>query len=275
LVLAVGYFVGSIPGIIVATGATIAGVLSEALYVGIMVRPVLRDQVKPALPLEPPLSLRALLSFYVPLSLAPLLTFLSRPIGSAAISRMPGALESLAAWPVVTGVAFLLRSVGLSYNEIVIALLDEPRSAPGLRRFTVLLAAVTTAVLIAIAATPLAAFWFERVMGLALPLASLARKGLWLALILPGLSVLQSWYQGIILHKRRTRGITEAVGVFLLVNSAILWSGVAWGGAIGLYVGLAALSGGELLRTSWLWWRSREIRQAIREQDCNLSSLEQ
>ncbi len=267
LLLAIGYLVGSIPGVVVATGAIIAGVLSEALYIGLSVRPVLREQLKPAPSVEPPLSFRALLNFYLPLSLTPLLMFLGRPIGSAAISRMPLALESLAAWPVVTGVTFLLRSVGLSYNEVVVALLDEPGSSPNLRRFTALLAGLTTAALIIMAATPLAAFWFQRVTGLAPSLASLARSGLWFALLLPGLSVLESWYQGIILHGRRTRGITEAVGIFLLISSAIFWTGVAWGTVTGLYVGLAALSIGELLRTVWLWRRSQRARRGLQERD--------
>jgi len=266
LVLAIGYLLDS-TGIIVASGATIAGVLSEALYVGLVVRPVLREQVRSAPPVEPVLSFRALLKFYIPLSLTPLLTFLSRPIGSAALSRMPGSLESLAVWPVITGLVFLLRSIGLSYNEVVIALLDETRSSPKLRFFTGLLTLLTTSLLLLMAATPLAGFWFERAMGLAPPLAALAREGLWFALILPGLSVLQSWYQGSILYGRRTRGITEAVGIFLLVSSAILWAGVAWGGVRGLFIGLAALSGGELLRTLWLWRCSRGIRQAIQERD--------
>ena len=266
LVLAIGYLLDS-TGIIVASGATIAGVLSEALYVGLVVRPVLREQVRSAPPVEPVLSFRALLKFYIPLSLTPLLTFLSRPIGSAALSRMPGSLESLAVWPVITGLVFLLRSIGLSYNEVVIALLDETRSSPKLRFFTGLLTLLTTSLLLLMAATPLAGFWFERAMGLAPPLAALAQEGLWFALILPGLSVLQSWYQGSILYGRRTRGITEAVGIFLLVSSAILWAGVAWGGVRGLFIGLAALSGGELLRTLWLWRCSRGIRQAIQERD--------
>ncbi len=42
LVLAIGYLVGSVPGIVVASIAIVVGVFFEALYVGIRVRPVLR-----------------------------------------------------------------------------------------------------------------------------------------------------------------------------------------------------------------------------------------
>ena len=42
---------------------------------------------------------------------------LAQPIGSAALSRMPAAIESLAVWSVVSGFLFLLRSLGFAYNE--------------------------------------------------------------------------------------------------------------------------------------------------------------
>jgi len=267
LVLVIGYLVGSVPGIIVASTAIVAGVFSEALYVGIRVQPVLRGQLKPAPSAPQPLTLRAFLHFYVPLSLTSLIFLAARPIVSAGISRMPGALESLAAWPVVTGLVFLLRSFGVSYNEVVIALLDEPRSSPSLRRFTALLVGMTTGMLLIVVGTPLAAFWFKGVSGLAEPLVVLARTSLWFALPLPALNVLQSWYQGVILHSRRTRYITEAVVIYLIVLNAVIWTSVAWGAITGIYVGLVGLSAGEFLRTCWLAWRSRHARQAVWSRD--------
>ena len=43
LVLALGYWIGTIPGIAVAGVAVSCGVLSEALYAGLRVRPMIRD----------------------------------------------------------------------------------------------------------------------------------------------------------------------------------------------------------------------------------------
>ena len=267
LVLVVGYLLGSVPGIVIAGVVIVAGVLSEALYVGLRVRPVLRDRLKPTASQGPSLSLRDFLHFYVPLSLTSLIFLTARPIISASISRMPGALESLAAWPVVTGVTFLLRSFGISYNEVVVALLGRPHSSPNLRRFTVLLGGLTTGALLIIAATPVAAFWFENVSGLAPNLVALARNSLWFALLLPALSVLQSWYQGVILHSRRTRSITEAVVMYLVVISVVLTAGIAWGTVAGIYVGLVAISAGEFLRNGWLAWRSQPAQRALRDRD--------
>jgi len=129
IVLAIGYILGNIPGIVVATGAVAAGVICEAIYIGLRSRPVIKNELRLAEPVEPPLTLMAFLKFYIPLAATSLLTLLIQPIGSAAISRMPQALESLAVWPVVIGLSFLFRSLGVAYNEVVVALLDEPGSA--------------------------------------------------------------------------------------------------------------------------------------------------
>ena len=267
LALAAGYLIGTIPSIVVAASAITAGVVSEAVYAGLRVRPVLRCQLRQAAPVEQPLTFRVFAEFYAPLAMTSLLGFLTQPIGSAALSRMPRALDSLAVWSIVSGFVFLLRSLGFAYNEVVIALLDEPRAARNLRRFAASLAALVTILLLTIAATPLATFWFEHVAALSPRLVALALQGLWFALPMPGLNVWQSWYQGAIVNSRRTRGITEAVAIFLITSSAVLWTGVAWGRTTGLFVGLAAFGAGSLAQTMWLRQRSRPAMQAVQARD--------
>jgi len=263
LVLGIGYLIGVIPGIVVAASTVATGVVSEAIYAGLRVQPVLRDQLRQTATVEQPLTFRTFLDFYTPLAMTSLLSLLVQPIGSAALSRMPDALESLAVWPVVSGLIFMLRSLGFAYNEVVVAMLDEPRAVYNLRRFAALLAALTTVLLLIIAATPFAGFWFRRLSALPPPLATLAHWGLWIALPMPGLTVLQNWYQGALVHSRRTRGITEAMAIFWLTSSAILWGGVAWGQVTGLYIGLVAFGASTLMQTVWLWQRSRLAVRAM------------
>jgi hypothetical protein len=241
--------------------------MSEAFYAGWAVRPVLRNQVRLAPPVEPVLTWQVFFAFYIPLVMTSLLTLIANPIGSAALSRMPESLASLAVWPVVTGLVFMLRSMGVAYNEVVVALLDQRGAYRSLKRFAELLSAFTTGLLLLVAATPLAALWFERVSALPPFLAHLARSGLWLALPLPALSVLQSWYQGALLYGRRTRGVSESVVVYLFVVAALLAAGAVWGGAIGLYVGLAAMTVSMAAQTAWLAWRAAPVLAEIRQRD--------
>ncbi len=259
VVLGIGLLLGTVSGIVVAGSAVALGVVCEAAYAGWRIRPVLRDQLRIAPQVKDPLTLHSFLNFYIPLAMTSLLTMLAQPLGSAALSRMPKALESLAVWPVVSGMIFMLRSMGVAYNEVVVTLLDEPGTTRSLRRYAAWMVGGTTLLIILIAGTTLSTFWFGQVSALAPPLAQLARDALWFALPLPGLSVLQSWFQGVIVHSRRTRGITEAVAISLLMTGVIMIAGVLWGQTTGLFVGWLAFSVGGVAQSAWLWMRSRPL----------------
>ena len=263
VVLTASYLIGVIPGAVVGASAATAGVIAEAVYIGRRVRPIVQGQLLRAPAVEPALTFRAMMHFYIPLSMTSLIGLIAQPIGSAALSRMSMPLASLAVWPVIVGLSFFMRSIGLAYNEVVVALLDEPGSAHNLRRFMRLLAVLTTTAFLLIVFTPFSRFWFESVSALTPELAALARRWFWLLIPLPALAVYQSWYQGVILYGRRTRAITEAVVIFLVSNSALLWAGVVWGEAPGLFVGLAAFTIGTIAQTGWLWYRSRLIKRSL------------
>jgi hypothetical protein len=211
--------------------------------------------------------MRPFLAFYIPLGMTSLLALLVLPLGSAALSRMPLPLASLAVWPVVSGFIFMLRSMGMAYNEVVVALLDKPGAVASLQRFAAILAGATTTLLILLAATPLSSWWFETVSGLPPDLAELARRSVWFALLLPAFNVYQSWYQGILLHTRKTRGITEAVAISLVISLVVLTIGVRLGTIVGLYVGWTAFSLGGLAQMFWLRRRSRPALKVLHQQD--------
>ncbi|OQY37338.1 MAG: hypothetical protein B6243_00765 [Anaerolineaceae bacterium 4572_5.2] len=257
IVLSIGFLRGDIDGIVVATSAVAIGVTCEAIYVGIKVKPVLKNELKPAPSVEPALNWHEFAKFYVPLALTSLMTLLTQPLISAALSRMPRALDSLAVWPVVFGLLFVIRSGGVAYNEVVVALLDKPRSTRTLRRFAAILTTTTSALLLIVTATPLSKFWFQDISALTPSLTALAKTALWFGLLLPGANTLQSWYQGAILQSKKTRGIPEAVALFLGITILMFGGGIIWGKVPGLYIGVTGFSLGMTLQTGWLWYRSR------------------
>jgi hypothetical protein len=266
-VLAAGYFIGSLPGVAVAACALSAGVLIEALYVHFAVRGTLRNELKRAPAVARPLTTRGMLDFYIPLSLTQLLVLIASPLGSAAMSRMPLAIESLAVWPVISGISFMTRSFGGAYNEVVVALVEEPCAIKALRRFAIGLSVVATASLVLLMIPAVADLVFARLLGLSDPLPGMAWRSMFWMIPFPALAVVVSYFQGLILHGRKTRSITESVGIFLIVVAAALLAGVLWSGATGLYVAICALVAGEVLRTAWLWFRSRTIRTTLNSRD--------
>ena len=264
--LFVGYFIGSLPGVVVATIAQAVGVTMEAGYAGLAVRKIIKYEVRHA-HLATPFTWREFAVFYIPLVFTTLLQFLGNPIGSAALSRMPQAIDSLAVWGVVMNLVFLTRSVGNGLNEVVVALLDEKGSYFNLQKFTRILAVTITAIVAILFLTPFSRVWFENVTGLGIPLSQLARAALPFFLLTPGLAVYQSWFVGSILFGRKTRAITESVAIYLGVYIAILSIGVAWGKFTGIYVGAVGFAVSTVAQTLWQMVRSQKIRAEARQRD--------
>jgi hypothetical protein len=167
------------------------------------------------------------------------------------------ALESLATWPAYHGLVFLVRSLGLAYNEVVVALIGAPGAERELRRFTWWLAAGTVALLALIAVSPLAEAWFVGWSHLESRFAELGQQALILAVLLPGLNFVQSFHQGALVHRRRTRAISEAVLVSLATTAAGLWICVEFVPIAGLPAAAAMLTLGNLAQTIWLAYRAR------------------
>jgi hypothetical protein len=261
-VLLLGVWVGSITGATVAGAAVGLGVISEAVYTGLRVRPVIAGQLRQEPAPDNPLTLRRFLAFYVPLALTSLIVLIYLPIGSAAMGRMPRALDSLAVWPVVSGLVFIFRSLGVAFNEVVVALLDEPGAVPQLRRFAWMLVFSVTTLLTLIAATPLSGLWLEKVSALPQDLAELGQLALWIALPVPALNALQSWFQGILVNSERTRGVTEAVVISLTISLVGLYLGIRANDIEGLYVAWGAFMLGSVGQAAWLWLRSRPVLAA-------------
>ncbi|MBE9524639.1 MAG: hypothetical protein IMY76_06040 [Chloroflexi bacterium] len=270
VVLISGLIAQKVPGIVVATSAVSAGVVAEALYVGLRVQPVLKNELKTAKVIEPALTYRAFAKFYAPLAMTSLMMLMVQPMGSAALSRMPRALDSLAVWPIVSGLIFMLRSMGMAFNEVVVARLDDQFSFENLRRFTSYLTGFSSLLLVIFVVSPMANWWLQDVSALEIDLVNLAKTGLWIGILMPGLTTYQSWYQGVILHSRKTRAIPEAVGIFLLITSTSMWMGVLWQKMIGLYVTLGAFILGSLIQTLWLKYRSSTALDILYKRDVQI-----
>jgi len=262
----------SITGIVLATGVFTCGVAGEAIYAGWRVGPVVREQLVRAKPIAHPLTLGSFLAFYVPLVMTSLLQVVVQPINSAALSRMPDPLQTLAVWPVVYGLLIIWMSAGMAYTEAVVVLLERPNASRGLHRFTLGLSSITSGLLLLMAVTPLAGLWFARIAALPPSLTEPASTAVWLSILLPGLTVIQSWHQGVLMYERRTGGITEAMFVALVTHIAVLLVGVSWQGVSGLYIGILGLMVGNLARSTWLWYRTRSPLQALRRRDLLLAA---
>lgn len=261
-VLALGFGVNAlgwltVPGVVVGAAAVSAAVTAEAIFIGLAVRPTVREFLSDDSRPETPLTRSSFARFYFPLALTPLLTLLIHPAGTAAMSRMPDAVNSLAAWPVVHSLVFLLRSAGFAYNEVVVSLLGKPHAKRELRRFALLLAAITSSILLLLGLTPLANLWFDTISGLAPELIEFARIGVLITFSMPAYQALQSWYSGVLVHARTTAPITEAVVLYVCIAAVGLWLGTEVATIPGLYFALGVFIVSGVSQTLWLAIRAR------------------
>ena len=277
VVLAVGLF-GLLrwDGVIVASTAISTGVVFEAVYATLRVRPVVRKNLLSAIPGDPPLTWRRFLRFYLPLVITTFMQILLQPLVSASLSRMPDSLSSLALWPVLYGVLLMTNSAAYAFVESVIVLLDRPGSIELLRRFTWRLGLSLAVVPLALATTPLGDLWFNRIAALPPELLQQATLSLWLVIPLPALTALSSLFQGTLINSQRTRRITEADALSLATVTALLTLGSLLGGrpcgenavilcgVPGVFIAVAAFNFGSVVRNFWLWRRSQRIYVSIR-----------
>jgi hypothetical protein len=266
VVVGILYLLDVQTGVIIATVTFTSGIIAEAIYSGIRLRPVLNELR--AAPLSDSLiNLRTFSKFYIPLVMTSLLMLIVQPIGTAALSRMENPLESLAVWPVIYSLIILWSSAGTAFTEAVVILLEQPRAVTALHNFTLRMATIFVGLLLLMNVTPLAQLWFKNIAALPPEMAPTASWSLWVVLLLPGMAFLQSWYTGTLVNLRQTRGITESVAASLAVHGGILYLGVIWGEAPGIYVGIVGLMAGHIARTLWLWVRTRNAMRSLRARE--------
>ena len=257
VVLCTFYFLLDASGVAIATATFSFGLTGEAIYSKLRVASVLRDELRHQPAIETPLTIGVFLAFYVPLVMTSLLQVLAQPIGAAALARMADPLMSLAVWPAVYGLLLVLMSAGMAFPEVAVVLLERRGALRPLAQFAAILASILVTLLLIINLTPLAGNLFTGALGLPPALIPFARASLWLLSIVPGIIVIESLLNGILLNSRKTRGITEAVVVGLATTSIILTIGVWRGDIVGVHVAAVAITVGALARCMWLVYRTR------------------
>lgn len=214
-----------LPGASVGAGALGIGVIAEAAASWFMARPTvrrLRRQPDADCDFGRGLTQASVLRFYVPLALTSVMSFFINPLTTFFLARGRMPLESLAVLPVVTGLAFVFRTVGIAMQEVVIALAGEGQSNLRLlARFTLRTGAAATALFGLFVFTPLATVWYGTVSGLSPELTAFALLPGALLVLLPLLESVLSYERGVLVRSHKTTPISVAVGVQLAVTCAI------------------------------------------------------
>ncbi|MEO2199213.1 MAG: hypothetical protein ABGY72_24435 [bacterium] len=231
--------VAGLHGIHVAALALSVGVVVEAAASRLMTRELvarLRHRASDN-GREPTPTLRSIVHFYVPLGMTSVLGMAVQPVVTFFMGQGRFPLESLAVLPVVHGLTFVFRALGLSFQEVGIALLGEhTEHYRQLRTFAAWLAVAAAGGMGLIVYTPLATVWFQEISGLSPELTQFTLLPARILVWIPAGSVWISFQRSVLVHGRDTRAITrasalEVLGVVTVL--AVTVQTLSWVGAVG------------------------------------------
>lgn len=240
----------SLPGAVVGAATLSAAVTLESAAAFLLARGVVRETC--ALDGPTP-SYGSIWSFYTPLALTAFIGLVIQPVLTFFMNRSPHPLESLAVYPVVHSFTFLFRSMGLSYQEVSIALLargDDHRR--GVRDFAWLLGGASALALAAVAFTPLAVVWYADVSNLTPELTAYAIPATQALAAMPLLSVVLSYQRALLVNVRRTAPISWATAIEVCIVAAAMVALLRRGDLSGVTAASAAILIGRLAANAYL-----------------------
>ena len=250
----------SISGALVGALALSVAVVAEALAVRRMSRRAIRALMDRRKTEGQRLTLSTVVKFYVPLALSSFMAMGVQPMVTFFMGQSRMALESLAVLPVLNGLTFLFRSLGLSFQDASIALLgDHMEQYRPLRNVACTLAIVTSVCLAVIAYSPLSFLWFYDVSGLSIGLTEFAIPPLKILVLLPALSVLMSFQRALLVNARTTKVITSATAIEVTGIAMVLWIAIHYYNTIGVMAAVTAIVLGRICATILLMpacWRA-------------------
>lgn len=241
-----GAYVGAI--------ALSVGVCAEAFAIRIMVHKVLAKLKATAVPqIQDVLRYRQIISFYTPLALTSMLSLGAHPIITFFVGKSSMALESLAVIPVIGSFLFLFRSLGLSYQEVVIALIGESvQKLASIKRFALLLGSMLFLSFLVISFTPLIHIWYHTISGLTTELTAFAIPATTILFLMPFLEVWLSLQRGLQVNGRKTQPIIIATAIELIGIIVALYICITIFDMVGAIAASLALVIGRILTNTYL-----------------------
>jgi hypothetical protein len=242
-----------INGAYVGAGAMSLAVMSEAIATRMMASATLKRILLTEDTENGNMGLRSITRFYYPLALTSILSLGVHPFVTFFLGRSYMAVESLAVLPVVSSLVFIFRSMGLSYQEVNIALIGrEKQNYRLLRNFAVYMGVTVTVLVTLLAFTPLADLWFINVSGLTEELADLSYLPLKIMILLPALTVLLNFQRSLLVINGTTGPISTATAVELFSIITVLLVCVVFLNMAGVVAAAIAFTFGKCMSTLYL-----------------------
>lgn len=245
----------ALPGALVGASALSTAVIFEAIATRVMARQIVKEITSISVRTKEKFNLntKEIIKFYFPLAITSLLTLGVQPFVTFFIGQSRLAIESLAIMPVITSFVFIFRGLGLSFQEVVIALLgDSKKGYKQLKLFAFKLAFILAGLLIIIAFTPLADIWFISISGLTDYLANLSTEPLMIMSFFPALTVLICFQRGTLVSVKNTKPITLGTAIEFVTIIVVLFVSIKYFSAVGAVAATLSFVLGRIAANSYL-----------------------
>jgi hypothetical protein len=226
-----GYFFSPLCGAASGGLALSCGVTAEALLTRYLARhavyKILQQRSEAH---QTVMSYREIMGYYLPLALTPFIALGVHPMVTFFLGKSLYPIESLAVMPVLHGITFIFRALGLSFQEVAIAFLSEDKGHyREIRNFAAGLALFVVVCLGIIAFTPLSLLWFHNLSGLSLALSHFALLPLMINVVFPSLTVVISLQRALLIVTRKTQPVSwvtgiEAIAIFGILAVLVIYS---------------------------------------------------
>jgi len=248
------YFFFKLEGAVVGAVALSVAVVLEAAATKWMARHAVHEIQHMEKPVyKDPLTYGYITKFYYPLALTSILGLGVHPMVTFFLAKSRMAIESLAVMPVIISFVFIFRSLGLSFQEVGIALMGEKnKEYISLRNFAVYLAVGASVGLALVSFTPMAVVWFHSVSGLSLELTRLAILPTRILALIPGLTVMLAFMRSILVNNKRTKPITVATIIEVIGILTVLYLTIQVFDLVGAVAASLALIIGRFLADIYL-----------------------
>lgn len=247
--------VTNLKGAYIGTIALSTGVIAEALAAYFLAQSSISEIKLNDNTIDNDLTYSGITRFYVPLALTPFIALSAQPIVTLFLAQSVRPIDSLAVMPVVHSLTFIFRSMGLSYQEVAIAFLNENAKTyyKKIRNFAFIIALGSTSAVFLLTATPLADLWFIKVSALTPDLADFAIIPAMIMSLLPALTVFISFERSILVKDKTTAPISVATLIEVVVIITSLFCFISFTTIPGAIIAAMSFVIGRLFSNTFLY----------------------
>jgi len=261
IVASVLFLYFKVDGVVLGASALSAGVVVDSLASRVMTNSTIKKILK-LTPIDNSLTYYEIWRFYYPLVIMSFLSLSVQPIVTFFLGYSIKSLESLAVLPVINALVFIFRAFGLSFQEVIIALVgDEFSHYAELKKFSFFIGAFVFMALSLISFTPLNYLWFHDVSGLTTELTNFAHLPLIILTLMPSLTMLISFQRAILVGARKTKPITVATIIEVSTIAILMVLFIKIFPVVGMVAAAISLFAGRLMANSYLMF---PLKKAIK-----------